>query len=184
MPLKEKYTKEVIPQMIEEFGYKNKTAVPKIEKAVINIGFGTLISGKTSEEQKKIQNNILQELSAITGQRPVFKTAKKSISGFKTREGQIIGATVTLRRKKMYDFLEKLIWITLPRTRDFRGIDKSSFDKNGNLTIGIKEHIAFPEIQPEKVRNILGLEITIVTGAKTKEEGIALLRSLGFPIKL
>jgi len=181
--LQEKYQKEVIPAMMEKFGYRNKMAVPKIEKVVINTGFGRLVSGKTSEEQKKIQDSVLQNLSLISGQRPVLTRAKKSISGFKTREGQVIGAAVTLRGKKMSDFLERLIHIAFPRLRDFRGIEINSFDKKGNLTIGLREHIAFPEILPEKAKNIFGLEITIVTTAKSREEGIELLKLLGFPIK-
>jgi len=181
--LQEKYQKEVIPAMMEKFGYRNKMAVPKIEKVVINTGFGREVTGKTSEEQKKIQDTVLQDLSLISGQRPVLTRAKKSISGFKTREGQVIGAAVTLRGKKMSDFLERLIHIALPRLRDFRGIEISSFDKKGNLTIGLREHIAFPEILPEKAKTIFGLEITVVTTAKSREEGIELLKSLGFPIK-
>lgn len=183
MHLKEKYQKEVIPQMIERFNYKNAMAVPKIEKVVVNTGFGRLISGKTSDEQKKIQNFILEELSLICGQRPVFKRAKKSISSFKIREGMEIGAAVTLRNKRMFDFLERLIHIAFPRTRDFQGIDQKCFDKKGNLTTGIKEHISFPEISPERAKNIFGLEITVVTNTKTREEGIELLKLMGFPIK-
>ncbi len=181
--LKEKYQKEVVPEMMERFGYKNKMAVPKIEKVIINTGFGRLVSGKTSEEQKKIQDFILEDLSLISGQRPILKKAKKSISGFKIRKGMAIGAVITLRGKRMFDFLERLIHIALPRTRDFRGIEPNSFDKKGNLTIGVREHIAFPEILPEKAKNIFGLEITVVTRAKRREEGIELLRLLGFPIK-
>jgi len=181
--LQEKFKKEVVPEMMEKFGYKNVMAVPKIEKVVINTGFGRQVSGKTSEEQKKIQDTVLQELSLISGQRPVLKKAKKSISGFKIREGQVIGAAVTLRGKKMFDFLEKLIHIALPRLRDFQGVAPDSFDKKGNLTIGLREHIAFPEILPEKAKNIFGLEIIVVTTAETREEGIELLRLLGFPVK-
>ena len=183
MRLLEKYQKEVIPAMMEKFGYKNKMAVPKIEKVVINTGFGRLVAGKTSEEQKKIQDNILEDLSLISGQKPILTRAKKSISGFKIRKGQVIGASVTLRKRRMFDFLERLIHVTLPRLRDFQGIERSSFDQKGNLTIGISEHIAFPEILPEKAKNIFGLEITIVTTAKKREEGIELLRLMGFPIK-
>jgi len=181
--LKEKYKKEVIPQMMEKFGCKNPMAVPKIEKVVVNTSFGRLIAGKTTEEQRKIQEAILNDLSLICAQFPILTKAKKSIAGFKIREGFPIGARVTLRKRKMYDFLERLINITLPRTRDFRGIDQKSVDKSGNLTIGIKEHIAFPEIAPEKVKTIFGFEITVVTTAKNREEGIGLLRLLGFPIK-
>jgi len=180
---KEKYQKEVVPQMIERFGYKNQMAVPKIEKVVINTGFGRQVSDKTSEEQKKIQKAILEDLSLISGQRPILKKAKKSISGFKIRKGQVIGAATILRKKRMFDFLERLIHIVLPRLRDFQGITLDSFDKKGNLTVGIREHIAFPEILPEKTKDIFGLEVTTVTTAKKQEEGIELLRLLGFPIK-
>lgn len=181
--LREKYQKEVIPAMQEKFGYKNKMAVPKIEKVVLNTSFGKLVSGKTSEEQKKIYQPILEDLALICGQKPILKGAKKSISTFKIREGLPIGATVTLRRKRSADFLERLIHIALPRSRDFRGIDPKSIDKKGNLTIGIKEHITFPEILPERAKTIFGLEVTVVTNAKSREEGIELLRLLGFPIK-
>lgn len=181
--LKEKYQKEVVPQMMESFGYKNIMAVPRIEKVMVNSGFGRLVSGKTSNEQKKIQESILHDLALITGQRPVLTRARKSISGFKIREGMPVGAQVTLRGKRMFDFLERLIHIALPRSRDFRGIDPKSFDKEGNLTVGIKEHIAFPEISPEKVKSIFGFEVTVVTTAKNKEEGETLLKLLGFPIR-
>lgn len=183
LKLKDKYNSEVVPEMMKKFSYENAMAVPQIEKTVINVGFGRLISGKTSEEQKKLQNIIREELSLISGQKPVSKKAKKSISAFKIRKDQIIGTTVVLRGRKMFDFLERLIHIALPRLRDFQGIELSSFDKRGNLTIGIREHIVFPEILPEKAKNIFGLEITVVTTAKTREEGIELLRLLGFPIK-
>ena len=175
--LKEKY-KEIFPKLIEKFGYS-----PKIEKVVVNVGFGRLVSGKTSDEQRKIQDAILNDLALITGQRLILTTAKKSISGFKIRKGQPIGAKVTLRGKRMNDFLERLINIALPRSRDFRGIDQSSIDKEGNLSIGIREHICFPEISPEKVKNIFGFEITVVTTAKSRGEGLELLKLMGFPIK-
>jgi len=181
--LKERYSKVVIPKMMEKFGYKNKMAVPKIEKVVINTGFGKIISDKTSDEKKKIMSAILSGLAAITGQKPVLTKAKKSISGFKIRKGVPMGAAVILRRKMMSDFLERLINITLPRSRDFQGIDKKSIDKSGNLTIALKEHISFSEILPEKAKHIFGLEITIVTTAKSKEKGLELLKLIGFPIK-
>jgi len=181
--LREKYKKEVIPQMKEKFGYKSDMAVPKIEKAVINVGFGRLVGGATSDERKKIQDSILQDLALISGQKPILRNAKKAISSFKTRTGMPIGATCTLRGKKMYDFLERLINIGLPRSRDFKGIDANSIDKGGNLTIGIKEHIAFPEILPEKTKQIFGFEVTVVTTAKNKEKGLEFLRLIGFPIK-
>jgi len=181
--LLEKYKKEVVSEMMKRFGYKNKMAVPKIEKVVINIGFGKQIAGKTSEERKKFSDSILKEISLISGQCPVVTRARRSISGFKVREGMPIGAKVTLRGKKMYDFLERLIHITLPRSRDFQGIRPGSVDKSGNLTIAIKEHIAFPEIEPEKTKNIFSLEITVVTTTNKKEESLELLKLLGFPIK-
>jgi len=178
-----KYQKEVIPKMREKFGYKSDMAVPKIEKVVVNTGFGRQIAGKTSEEQKKFINFLLEELALITGQKAVVTTAKKAIASFKTRKGMPLGAKVTLRGKKMMDFLERVINLTLPRTRDFRGIEQKSVEKEGNLTMAIKEHIAFPEVLPEKAKNIFGLEITVVTTAKSREEGLELLRLLGFPIK-
>jgi large subunit ribosomal protein L5 len=182
-PLSEKYQKEVIPEMMKKFGYKNTMAVPKIKKVVVNTGFGRLIAGKTSEEQKKISDAISEDFSLITGQKPILKNSKKSIAGFKTRKGLPIGTAVILRGKMMKDFLERLIHLVLPRLRDFQGIDPNSFDNKGNLTIGIKEHIAFLEVSPEKSKNIFGLEITVVTNTKTREEGIELLKLLGFPIK-
>jgi len=158
-------------------------AVPRIEKVIVNTSFGKLIVGKTSDEQKKFLDSILEDLSLICGQKPILKGAKKSISTFKLRKGSPVGAKITLRKKRMYDFLERLIHIVLPRSRDFRGIDPTSFDKKGNLTVGIREHITFPEVSPEKTKTIFGLEITIVTDAKKREEGIELLRLMGFPIK-
>ena len=182
--LKEKYQKEVIPEMMKKFGYKNKMAVPKIKKVVINSGFGKMISGKTADEHKKIQENILNDLTLITGQRAIFTKAKKSIASFKIRQGMLIGSMVTLRKKKMFDFLDRLIHIVIPRTRDFQGFKLKSFDKTGNLTIAVKEHIVFPEIMPEKTKFIFGLEVIVNTTAKNKEEGIELLKLLGFPIKI
>jgi len=181
--LQDKYKKDVIPAMMEKFNYKSKMAVPKIEKVVINTSFARLVVGKTSDEQKKIQEAILNDLVLISGQKPILTRAKKSIAAFKVREGMPLGAKVTLREKRMFDFLERLIHIALPRSRDFRGIDQKSFDKKGNLTIGIKEHIVFSEISPEKVKNIIGLEVIVATTAKESEEGMELLKLMGFPIK-
>lgn len=181
--LKEKYQKEVIPKMREKFGYQSPMAVPRMEKVVVNTSFGRLISGKSPEEQKKITDGILQDFSALCGQHAILTKARKSISGFKIRKGMPLGAKVTLRGKRMYDFLERLIHIVLPGTRDFRGIDSASLDQQGNLTLGIKEHIFFPEISAERARNIFGLEITMNTTAQTKEEGKELLKLLGFPLK-
>lgn len=181
--LSEKNKKEVVPQMMARFGYKNKMSVPKIEKAVINVGFGRFVAGKSSDEQKKIRQSILEDLSLICGQKAQTRPAKKAVAGFKTRKGMIIGAKITLRGQKMYDFLERLVHIALPRSRDFQGIARKSFDKKGNLNIGIREHISFPEIFPEKVKNIFGFEITVVTTSKNQEEGLELLKLMGFPIK-
>lgn len=181
--LQEKYTKEAIPAMTAKFGYKNAMAVPRIEKVIVNVGFGKVISGKTGEEQKKFYQNILEDLSFICGQKAQITLSKKSISGFKLRKGLPVGARVTLRKQRMRDFLERLIHISLPRSRDFQGIEPGSFDERGNLTIGIKEQTVFPEILPERARIIFGFEITIATTAKSKKEGSELLRLLGFPIK-
>ena len=181
--LKEKYNLEVIPPMMEKFGYKSVMAVPKIQRVAVNVGFGRLISGKTADEQKKIHETILDNLSLICGQKRQITLAKRSIAAFKTRKGLPLGTKVTLRGQKMYDFLERLIYLALPRSRDFRGIETKSFDKKGNLTIGVKEQITFPEILPEKAKISFGLEVTMVTTAKKKEEGIELLKLMGFPIK-
>ncbi|KKP93195.1 MAG: 50S ribosomal protein L5, large subunit ribosomal protein L5 [Parcubacteria group bacterium GW2011_GWC1_38_6] len=181
--MQEKYNKAVSKAMMEKFRYKSKMAVPKITKVVINTGFGKIVSGKSPSEQKPIQEAILNDLTTIAGQHPTLKKTKKSIAGFKIREGMILGAAAILRGGRMYDFLERLVYTALPRMRDFRGIDRKSFDDKGNLNIGIKEHVIFPEILPEKVKNPFGLEITVVTTANTKEEGIELLSLLGFPIK-
>lgn len=181
--LLEKYRKELAPGMAKTFGYKNIMAVPKITKVVLNTGFGKLVAGKTGDEQKKIYTSILDDLSLICGQRPALTRAKKSIAGFKVRQGMPVGASVTLHSKKMYDFLERLIDIALPRSRDFRGLDSKSFDKKGSFTIGLKEQIVFPEVSPEKSKNIFGFEVTIITNAKNREEGLNLLKTMGFPIK-
>lgn len=181
--LPEKYKKEVIPRMREIFGYRNDMAVPRIEKVTVNIGFGRMIMGKTGEEQKKIHEEIFRDLALITGQKPVLTFAKKSIASFKIRQGLPIGAKVTLRGKKMYDFLGRVIHIVLPRSRDFRGIPSSSCDAWGNLTVGIREHIAFPEVSPERAKTIFGLEMTVSTNARAQDRGIELFKLLGFPIK-
>lgn len=180
--LKEKYQKEVIPQMKKIFGYKNEFEVPKIEKIVVNTGIGRILSNADPSQREKVIEEIAQDLAEITGQKPIITLSKKSISAFKLRKGAPIGEKVTLRGKRMFDFLERLINIVIPRMRDFQGIPESSFDKNGNLTIGIKEHIIFPEIHPEKSKRIFGLEITIITTAPKKEESIQLLKLLGLPI--
>lgn len=183
LKLKEKYFAEAVPAMKEKFHYKSTMAVPRIEKVVINVGFGRAIAGKTSDEQKKIYEPMMEDLTTIAGQKAVLTKAKKSIAAFKVRMGMPLGAKVTLRGQKMYDFLERLISVALPRSRDFRGIDLDSMDKDGNLAIGIKEHICFPEIAPEKVRQIFGFEIAVVTNAGNQEKGIEFLRLMGFPMK-
>lgn len=177
MRLKEKYTKQVIPAMREKFGYKNDLAVPKIEKVVVNSGIGKAL------KDEKIQEEIARDLALMTGQKPVPCQAKKAISAFKTRKGMVVGLMVTLRGQRMYDFLDRLISIALPRSRDFRGLSEKSIDQNGHLTIGIKEQIIFPEISAESTKNIFGLEVCIKTTAKNHQEGIELFRLMGFPLK-
>lgn len=181
--LKEKYNKEAVPAMIEKFGYKNRMVVPAIEKVVVNTGFGKRLQGKTSDEQKKIQESVLVSLAEICGQKAVLAKAKKAVAAFKIRKGMPIGAKVTLRGSKMNDFIDRLIHLTLPRTRDFKGIPQNAVDGKGNLTIAIKEHIAFPEVLPEKAKEIFGLEVTVVITSENREQGMELLKLLGFPIK-
>lgn len=175
--LKEKYQKEVVPAMKEKFGYRNDLAVPKIEKVVVNTGIGKAL------KDSKIREEIERDLSLITGQKPKHTPAKKAVSGFKIRKGMIVGLKVTLRRERMYDFLDRLIHIALPRSRDFRGIPERCVDEYGNLNIGIKEQIIFPEISAESTRNIFGLEISVVTTCKTHKEGVELFKLLGFPLR-
>ena len=177
--LLEKYRKEVVPAMREKFGYKSIMAVPKIEKVVINVGFGRRAVVKETAAIEKIE----KDLAKLTGQKPVVRKAKKSIAGFKVRQGMEIGAMITLRGKRMYDFIDRLISIALPRSRDFHGLDPKSFDKQGSLSIGIKEHSIFPEITYESLKDIFGLEISVVTTAKSQEEGMELLKLMGFPIR-
>ena len=181
--LKEKYTKETVKELQKKFGYKSQMAVPRIEKVVVNTGFGRLISTRTGEEHRKTLTAITNDVSAIAGQHAVLTKAKHSIAGFKLRQGAPVGAKVTLRGKRMYDFLDRFIHIVLPRSRDFRGLNTSVVDKSGNFSFGIREHIFFPEISPEKAKDIIGLQITITTSAKTKAEGVALFKALGFPLK-
>ncbi len=174
--LQEKIAKVTVPGMREKFGYKNIMSVPKIKKVVINIGVGKF---REEKERKEIEHAV----ALITGQKPSPRPARIAIASFKTRQGLIVGYQVTLRGKRMYDFLSRLINVALPRTRDFQGIEISSFDKAGNLTLGIKEHIVFPEMIGEDYRFLFGLEVTIVTGAKSRQEGIEFLRLVGLPIK-
>ncbi len=177
MKLQELYKKQIISAMKKKFGYKNVLSIPKLNKLVVNVGVGRF------SKDKPYIDNVVSSLSRITGQKPVLSKAKKSISAFKVRQGNIIGVMVTLRGKRMYDFVEKLVNITLPRIRDFRGIDEKVVDNQGNLTIGLREHLAFPEIRADEVEKIHGLEVCISNTAKTREEGLELFRLLGFPFK-
>jgi len=174
--LKLYYNKEVVPSLIQTFKYKNIMQVPKLEKIVLNIGLGEAI------QNIKLLDSALEDLKIIVGQRPIVTRAKKSIAAFKLREGMPIGCMVTLRCNRMYDFYYKLVNITLPRVRDFRGLSGKALDGHGNYTLGIKEHIIFPEIDYDKIDKIKGLNISIVTTAKTDEEGKELLRLLGMPL--
>ena len=175
--LKEKYRTDVVPALMKEFSYKNPMQVPKLVKIVLNMGMGEAISNAKSLD------HAVSELEKITGQHPVITKAKKSIATFKLREGMPIGTTVTLRRERMYEFLDRFISAALPRIRDLRGIPSKSFDGRGNYSIGIKEQVIFPEIEIDKVDSIHGLDITIVTTATTDEEGRALLGHLGMPFR-
>ena len=175
-----KYRKEVLSAMRAKFGYKNVMAIPKIEKAVVNVGFGRKAVAKETKAIEKIE----QDLTKITGQKVAMRKAKQSISGFKLRQGIDVGMTVTLRGRRMYDFIDRLISIALPRSRDFHGLEQKAFDRHGNLNIGIKEQTIFPEATYESLKDIFSLQVTITTTAKSKEEGIELLRLVGFPIKI
>ena len=181
--LKEKYEKEVIPAMMKEFNLKSKMAVPRIEKVVVNVGIGKMLSGQASGEVKKIIETISKDLTEITGQKPIVTKARKSIAGFKVREGVPSGIAVVLRKKRMREFLDRLINMVLPRTRDFSGLRTESIDGEGNLTIAIKEQVSFPEILPENVKKSFGLGITVVTTTHDKEKGLSLLKLIGFPFK-
>ena len=173
--LKEKYMTEVRKKIQDQFGIKNPMAVPKIEKVVLNMGMGEAISNA------KILDSAVDELGQITGQKPIITKAKKSIASFKLREGQAIGTMVTLRGEKMYEFLDRLISTALPRVRDFRGVPSKSFDGRGNYTLGIRDHLIFPEIDITKVDKAKGMNITIVTNAKDDDQARFLLRELGLP---
>lgn len=177
LDLKKKYNQEAQPAMREKFKYRNTLAVPKLTKVVINVGLGKWL------KDDKLQEEIARDLARLSGQKPVKTLAKKAISGFKIREKMVVGLKVTLRRRRMYDFLNRLVNATLPRLRDFRGLPVKSIDQNGNLNIGIKEHIIFPEFSDDDIKTIFGLEISIVNNAKKREEAIELFRLLGFPLK-
>lgn len=177
MRLQDKYKKEVLPQLKEKFGYRNDNLAPKLTKVVLNVGFGR------QHKEKELIAAIGRSLEKVTGQKPVFTTAKKSISAFKIRDGLVIGAKVTLRGHRMYDFTEKLVNITFPLVRDFRGINEKSVDRNGNLTVGFKEYNSFPEIRLSDENQVFGLEVCLASSAKNRAEGLEMFRLLGFPFK-
>ena len=171
------YKNEIISKLTEEFQYTNIMAVPKLEKIVLNVGVGESI------QDKKVLDNIVSNMALITGQKPITTKAKKSISNFRLREGMPIGCKVTLRGRIMYEFLDRLVTLALPRTRDFQGVPDKSFDGRGNYTMGIKEHTIFPEIDTDKVTKMHGMDVTFVTSAETDEEAYALLKHFGMPFK-
>ncbi len=175
--LREKYQKTVVPALIKEFGFKNPMAVPKLEKISINIGLGE------ATQTPKLMEGAVAELAQISGQRPVITKARKSIAAFKLREGMSIGCMVTLRGDRMYEFLDRLVNVALPRVRDFRGVSTKSFDGRGNYTLGLKDQLVFPEIDYNKVEKTKGMNICITTTAKTDAEGLALLKHLGMPFR-
>jgi len=176
--LKERFEKELRPALVKELGLKNPMQAPRIEKIVVNMGLGEAI------QNGKILDASIEQLAAITGQKPVVTKARKSIANFKLREGQSIGAMVTLRGNRAYEFLDRLLNVALPRVRDFRGVSPKAFDGKGNYTLGVKEQIIFPEINYDRVEKIKGLNITVVTTARNDEEGRALLRHLGMPFRV
>ncbi|HEX5442021.1 MAG TPA: 50S ribosomal protein L5 [Ktedonobacterales bacterium] len=175
--MKERYRKEIVPALMKEFSYSNVMQAPAVHKIVINIGMGEAL------QNQKAMENAVRDLSDITGQRPVITKAKRSVASFKLREGNAIGCMVTLRGDHMYDFLDKLVSVALPRLRDFQGVSRDSFDGRGNYTLGIREQLVFPEINYDKIDKVRGMEITIVTTARTDEEGRRLLQLMGMPFK-
>ncbi|HFD39196.1 MAG TPA: 50S ribosomal protein L5 [Anaerolineae bacterium] len=175
--LKERYREQVVPTLQKELGYRNVMQVPRLEKIVVNVGLGEAL------QNAKALDSAVQDITVITGQRPVVTRARKSIAGFKLREGNPIGVKVTLRGNRMWDFLDRLCNIALPRQRDFRGVSPDAFDGRGNYSLGLREQLVFPEVDYDKIDKIRGMEITIVTTARTDEEGYHLLRLLGMPFK-
>jgi large subunit ribosomal protein L5 len=175
--LKDRYQREIVPALMQDFGYTNRFAVPKLAKVVLNMGLGEAV------QNSKIIDSALEEMTAIAGQKPVVTRAKKAISNFKLREGLAIGVMVTLRGERMYEFVDRLVSVALPRVRDFRGVPDRSFDGRGNYSLGIREQVIFPEINLDKVDKIKGLTVVICTTARTDAEGKALLRHLGMPFR-
>ncbi len=175
--LSEIYKKEIVPAMMKAFNYKSIMQVPRLEKIVVNMGVGAAVS------DQKIMDEAVKELETITGQKPSVRKAKKAISNFKLREGVNIGAMVTLRKERMYEFMDRLINVALPRVRDFRGLSDKSFDGRGNYTLGVKEQIIFPEINVDKITRVMGMDVTVVTTAKTDNEAYELLKAFGIPFR-
>ena len=175
--LKDVYEKEIVPKLLKEFGYKNVMEVPKITKITLNMGVGE------AAQDRKAMEGALTDMTAISGQKPIVNNARKSVAGFKIREGWPIGCKVTLRKQRMYEFLGRLIDVAIPRVRDFRGLNAKSFDGRGNYSMGLREQIVFPEIDYDKIDKLRGMDITITTTAKTDEEARALLRAFNFPMK-
>ncbi len=175
--MQERYQREVMPQLVKEMGYKNVSQVPRLEKVVLNMGLGEAI------QNAKIMDAAVLELTAISGQKPVVTKARKAIANFKLREGMSIGCMVTLRGPRMYEFLDRLLSLALPRVRDFRGVSDRSFDGRGNYSLGVREQIIFPEIDLDKIDKVRGLTISIITTARTDAEGKALLKALGMPFR-
>jgi large subunit ribosomal protein L5 len=175
--LRKKYKDEIIPQLMKEFSFRNVMQVPKLDRVVINMGLGEAV------QNAKVIESAVEELTAITGRKPIVTRAKKSIATFKLREGMPIGVMVTLRGEQMYDFVDRLISLALPRTRDFKGVSPKAFDGRGNYTLGIREQIVFPEVNYDKIDRIKGMNVTFVTTAETDEQGRALLKSLGMPFR-
>ena len=173
--LKEKYEKEVVPALMREFGYKNVMEVPRITKVVLNMGLGEAV------QEPKVIDRAMEDLALIAGQRPYVRRAKKSIAAFKLREGYPVGCKVTLRKERMYEFMDRLLNVALPRTRDFRGVSAKSFDGHGNYSMGLQEQTVFPEINPDHVKKVHGMDICFVTTAKTDDEARELLRLMGMP---
>lgn len=175
--LKEKYLKEIVPSLMAKFNYKNVMQVPKVEKVVINMGVGEAVANP------KVLDHAVEDLTLISGQKPIITRAKKSIAGFKVRAGMPIGVKVTLRGERMYHFLDKLMNVSLPRVRDFRGVSPKAFDGRGNYTLGLKEQLIFPEIDYDKIDKIRGMDVVIVTTANTDEEARELLEQMGMPFR-
>jgi large subunit ribosomal protein L5 len=175
--LRKKYKEEIVPQLMKDFSFRNIMQVPKLERVIVNMGLGEAV------QNAKLIESAVEELMAITGRKPIVTRAKKSIASFKLREGMPIGVMVTLRGEQMYDFVDRLVSIALPRTRDFKGISPKAFDGRGNYTLGIREQIVFPEINYDKIDRIKGMNVTFVTTAETDEQGRALLKSLGMPFR-